>query len=170
MKGGVRGRPPWGAVVALVGRGCLCRGASCRLRCSCYQMGEGVGCCRLFARSFHLVSASARVIAPLYSLHRLCISEQLLRSYGDPPLDRGMSSSTTALISCGYFSALSTRLPQSLQCVSSFRTRARNCLRLCPLPPSARLGSLTGCPSLGCPWGWVRLVPGLPLPTGWVCL
>lgn len=79
------------------------------------------------------------------------MSRQLLRWYGDPPRERGMSSSTSGLIGCGlqpwqsvrehlgpccpgvYLSVLSTVLSHSAQWVSSASTRERSSRRRCPL-------------------------------------
>ena len=41
-----------------------------------------------------------------------CVSLQLVKLYGSPPRETGMSSSTSALIGCGVFNVLSTGLPQ----------------------------------------------------------
>ena len=49
-----------------------------------------------------LARASVRVIAPLYWLHCLCMRWVLALSYGEPPRERGRSSSTSARMGWGW--------------------------------------------------------------------
>ena len=63
-----------------------------------------------------LPASSARACSSVLSLFILlqmrCVSLQLVKLYGSPPRETGMSSSTSALIGCGVFNVLSTGLPQ----------------------------------------------------------
>lgn len=63
-----------------------------------------------------LPASSARACSSVLSLFILlqmrCVSLQLVKLYGLPPRETGMSSSTSALIGCGVFNVLSTGLPQ----------------------------------------------------------
>ena len=63
-----------------------------------------------------LPASSARACSSVLSLfillHLRCVSLQLVKLYGSPPRETGMSSSTSALIGCGVFNVLSTGLPQ----------------------------------------------------------
>ena len=56
--------------------------------------------------------ACSSVLSLLNLLHLRCVSLQLVKLYGSPPRETGMSSSTSALIGCGVFNVLSTGLPQ----------------------------------------------------------
>lgn len=97
------------------------------------------GVCAVCGCSFAL--ASSKVRSPLNSLHLRCMRWQLLRSYCEPPRERGMSSSTSPRIGCGIHPAqsavghtfpcspgrvvrdLSTARPQRAQACSSAFTR-----------------------------------------------
>lgn len=90
---------------------------------------------------------SLMVRLPLRRLQMRCMSRVLSRAYGDPPRERGRSSSTSGRMSCGTQPAqlpehlgpcfpgvmvrvLSTHPPHNAQWVSSASTRARSCRRL----------------------------------------
>lgn len=133
-----------------------------------YQIGEaaiGVGL-PLVGSPARLARASASVMVDFHLLHVRCIRRQFLRSYCEPPLMRGRSSSTSALMGWGTHPGhpvwghlgpcspgllvrlLSTGLSQSAQMDSSANTRLRNSLRLCPFelrvaisPPGRILGA-----------------------------
>ena len=84
-----------------------------------------------------LPASSARACSSVLSLfillHLRCVSLQLVKLYGSPPRETGMSSSTSALIGCGVFNVLSTGLPQMAHTSYAARTLALSCLRRQPL-------------------------------------
>lgn len=124
------------------------RGARCvRL---VHQIGEAytfTAVCLLLVRS---ARASLRVIADFHRLHSRCMSRQLDRSVGEPPRERGMSSSTSARMGWGthpghvppghrgpwppgvLVRVLSTRSSQRAQVFSSASTRLRSSRRRWP--------------------------------------
>ena len=129
-----------------------------------HHPGEGVTLGRFCAS--HFARASLSVMVDFHRLQRRCMRWQFPREYGDPPLTRGMSSSTTADCGCGthpwqgvlvlglvvwhlgpwspgvIFRVLSTGRPHSAQWCSSLRTRLRSSRRRCPLAE-----------------GWIVIVP-----------
>lgn len=77
--------------------------------------------------------ACSSVLSLFILLHLRCVSLQLVKLYGSPPRETGMSSSTSALIGCGVFNVLSTGLPQMAHTSYAARTLALSCLRRQPL-------------------------------------
>ena len=129
----------WGAPV-LPASGCV------------HQIGDAtMRRCVVFVLSFHRCLASVRVESDLNWLQLRCMRWQLRLSYGDPPRDLGMSSSTSPRWGWGrhpgqtppghFFpcppgvvvSVLSTRSPQRAQWVSSALTRLVSSRRRWPL-------------------------------------
>src|SRR5690606_20641438 len=121
------------------------------------RRGGGRGWCpcpyQTFETGIPVVSVGVRCVVPLprFWLQMRCVSRQFERSYGEPPRLMGTISSTSARMGCGTHPVhgapphlgpcspvcmprvLSTHSPHSAQCVSVASTRARSCLRLCPL-------------------------------------
>lgn len=107
--------------------------------------------CRFVSPCARLVRASASVMAPFRWLHSRCMRRQFLRSYCEPPRDRGRSSSTSARLGWGWhpaqggpghfgpcppgviLSALSTSSSQSAHVRSSALTRLTSSRLRCPL-------------------------------------
>lgn len=120
--------------------------------------------CCLLAPLARRALASASVIADFHWLQVRCMRWVFLRSSGEPPRDRGMSSSTSARMgwgthpmhpSRGHFgpcspgvllSVLSTGWSHSAQLVSSASTRLRSSLRLCPLALCAGVATFNRLP------------------------
>lgn len=137
-------RHDWSAVVPLF---CCCVAWV-------HQMGEAVtSMCTLgmFVLFWSLCRASASVMSLLSWLHLRWSRWQLERSYGDPPRDRGMSSSTSPRMGWGWhpaqggpghlgpcppgviFRVLSTGRSQSAHVCSSALTRLTSSRLRCPL-------------------------------------
>ncbi len=124
------------------------RKALCALWSACHHPGEA---CTPWACFCHLERASARVIVPFHLLCTRCMRWVFLRSYGEPPRERGMSSSTSPRMGWGTHPAhsppghflpcspglivrvLSTGRSQRAHTCSSDQTRLTSCRRLCPL-------------------------------------
>lgn len=117
-----------------------------------YQIGDAAMCVGLplMGSPARLARASASVMVDFHLLHVRCMRRQFLRSYCEPPLTLGRSSSTSALMGWGthpghpvwghlgpcspgvLVRVLSTGRSHSAQTFSSASTRLRNSLRLCP--------------------------------------
>lgn len=146
------------------------RGVLTRFRCVCHHPGDACTLGRFCAA--HLVRACSRVMVLFHLLHRLCMRWQFPREYGEPPLTRGMSSSTTGDIGCGthpshgvpvlgwvpgHFGPCSpgvilrdlfTGRSQRAQLCSSRSTRLRSSRRRCPLAEGWSV--IANLPRFGC--------------------
>lgn len=91
---------------------------------------------------FSLFFASVRVSVDFHRLHDRCMWWQLLRSYGDPPLLTGMSSSMTPAMGSRWWSVWSIAFPQRAQLGSSALTLFESFRRRFPF---ACLGLLMLC-------------------------